>query len=112
MVIRKKFDHGLVKLAIDNGTKFIEMNSSDGFVDESMLFYDYLNQTILDLTNTLTIFGKYQLGFFWFNGSAIGCKKLTIYIDEYDVELYDFEYYPFLDVNILDGEIKNKVFQN
>ncbi|MFW9819005.1 MAG: hypothetical protein ACFFE5_05295, partial [Candidatus Thorarchaeota archaeon] len=101
-----------VILYYPNGTEFIEWNSSSGVIDDSILYYDFNNQTILDVTKDLTVFGEYHLGFFWFNGSAIGCKKLTLYIDKYDIELYNLEYYPFLDTNILDGEIKNKVFQN
>ncbi|MDX1798326.1 MAG: hypothetical protein R3255_06730, partial [Candidatus Lokiarchaeia archaeon] len=101
-----------VILYYPNGTQFIEWNSSSGLIDDSILYYDFNNQTILDVTKDLKTFGEYHLGFFWFNGSAIGCKELTLYIDLYDVELYNLEYYPSLDANILDGEIKNKVFQN
>ncbi|MFX1593363.1 MAG: hypothetical protein ACFFCL_11790, partial [Promethearchaeota archaeon] len=67
---------------------------------------------ILDVTNALTIFGKYHLGFFWFNGSAIGCKKIILYIDIYDLELYECEYYPEKKTNVLDGKINKKVFSN
>ncbi len=95
-----------------NGTKFRELNWTSGYVDESVLTYDFNNRTILNLTNSLTIFGEYHLGFFWFNGSAIGCKQIPVYIDVYDIVLYDCEYYSQVDANILDGEIKNKVFQN
>ncbi|MFX0040193.1 MAG: hypothetical protein ACFFCY_16020 [Promethearchaeota archaeon] len=101
-----------VILYYPNGSEFIELNSSSGLIDDSVLYYDFNNQTILDVTKDLTTLGEYNLGFFWNNGSAIGCKKLTLYIDVYDVELYNLEYYSFLDANILDGEIKNKVFQN
>ncbi|MFX0003199.1 MAG: hypothetical protein ACFE9C_13670 [Candidatus Hodarchaeota archaeon] len=101
-----------VILYYPNGSEFIELNSSSGIIEDSILYYDFNNQTILGVTKDLTILGKYNLGFFWNNGSAIGCKKLTLYIDVYDVELYNLEYYSFLDSNILDGEIKNKVFQN
>lgn len=107
-----KSDDLNVILFYPNGTEFIELNSSNGLIDDSILFYDFNNQTILYVTKDLTIFGEYHLGFFWFNGSAIGCKKLTLYIDVYDIELYNLEYYSILDANILDGEIKNKVFQN
>jgi len=95
-----------------NGTQFRELNSSIGLIQQSGLFYNFDNQTILDLTNDLTIFGKYHLGFFWFNGSAIGCKKLTVFIDTYEIVLYDCKYYSQIRTNVLDGEIKNKVFQN
>jgi len=95
-----------------NGSQFRELNWTNGYVDGTELRYDFNNRTILNLTNTLTIFGEYHLGFFWFNGSAIGCKKIPIYIDTYDVNLYDCEYYSQINKNVLDGEIKNKVFRN
>lgn len=97
-----------------DGTKFptAELNSTLGIIKASSLIYDFSNQTILEITDALTIFGEYHLGFFWFNGSAIGCKKIIIYIDTYDLELYSCEYYPSLKSNVLNGEIKNKVFNN
>jgi hypothetical protein len=95
-----------------DGTKFRELNYSFGFIDGSILSYDFNNQTMLDVTNALTIYGKYHLGFFWFNGSAIGCKEIIIYIDIYDVVLYDCEYNSIIKKNILNGEILNKVFHN
>ncbi|NVM35829.1 MAG: hypothetical protein HWN81_09550 [Candidatus Lokiarchaeota archaeon] len=96
-----------------NSTRFIgsALNTSDGFIDESILFYDFGNRTILNFTNTLTIFGEYHLGFFWFNGTAIGCKEITLYLDAYQAELYNFEYYSNINKNILDGKIE-KVYQN
>jgi hypothetical protein len=101
-----------VVLYYPNGTQFTEKNSSNGVIDDSILYYDYNNETILNVTKDLNIFGEYHLGFFWFNGSAIGCKMLTLYIDIYDLELNNLEYYSILNANILDGEVKNKVFQN
>ncbi|MFW9971207.1 MAG: hypothetical protein ACFFDF_13525 [Candidatus Odinarchaeota archaeon] len=94
-----------VILYYPNGSEFIELNSSSGVIDDSLLIYDFNNQTILDVTKDLTTFGEYNLGFFWFNGSAIGCKKLPIYIDVYNLDLYNLEYYSLLDKNLLDGEI-------
>lgn len=92
-----------------NSTRFIgaTLNSSEGIIDESILFYDFGNRTILNFTNNLTIFGEYHLGFFWFNGSAIGCKEITLYLDTYKAELYNFEYYSSINKNILDGKIEN-----
>ncbi|MFW9827124.1 MAG: hypothetical protein ACFFEY_05820 [Candidatus Thorarchaeota archaeon] len=95
-----------------DGSKFKEFNSSIGSIDDSILIYEFNNQTILEITNTLTIYGEYQLGFFWFNGSAVGCKKIMIYIDVYDVVLNDCDYYPIINKNILDGQVLNRVFQN
>jgi hypothetical protein len=97
-----------------NGTRYpgAEFYSSSGIIDDSVLSYDFNNATILDITKDLNEFGEYQLGFFWFNGSALGCKKLTLYIDTYDLELYNCTYLPNLQSNVLIGEIFNKVFQN
>ncbi len=102
-----------VVLYYPNNSQYIELNSSDGFIDDSILFYDFNNQTILNVTKDIIIFGTYNLGFFWFNGSAIGCKNIPIYIDVYDVELYNLEYDSLIKKNILDGEIfKYSVSQN
>ncbi|MFW9876919.1 MAG: hypothetical protein ACFFG0_27815, partial [Candidatus Thorarchaeota archaeon] len=97
-----------------NGTRYpnADLMSSSGIVDESILSYDFNNNTILDVTKNLSKFGEYKVGFFWFNGSAIGCKKLTIYIDVYDLELLNFTYLSNLDSNVLIGELNNKVFQD
>jgi len=96
-----------------NGTRFIgaHLNSSDGIIDESTLFYDFDNHTILNLTNTLKVFGEYHLGFFWFNGSAIGSKEMILYIDAYKAELYDLDYYSSLNKNVIDGKVE-KVYHN
>ncbi|MFX1592888.1 MAG: hypothetical protein ACFFCL_09360, partial [Promethearchaeota archaeon] len=54
-----------------DGTRFTSLPQDlVGEIEGSSLTYDFDNQTILDVTNALTIFGKYHLGFFWFNGSA------------------------------------------
>ena len=97
-----------------NGTRYpnADLLSSSGIVGESVLSYDFNNNTILDITKDLSEFGEYELGFFWSNGSAIGCKKLTIYIDVYDLELYNCTYLSNLDSNVLIGELNNKVFQD
>jgi hypothetical protein len=97
-----------------NGTVFTgaELIDSLGVINGLVLSFDFDNATILELTKDLTVFGKYSLGFFWFNGSAIGCKKLTVYIDTYDVQLDNLTYLPNLQKNVLIGELNNKVFQN
>jgi len=103
-----------VTLFYPNGTKVqnFELFSSSGTILGSILYYDFNNRTILNITNSITTFGEYHLGFLWFNGSAIGYKKLTIYIDAYDVKLNNFQYSSTLKKNILSGELKNKVFTN
>ncbi|MFX1377254.1 MAG: hypothetical protein ACFFA0_15735 [Promethearchaeota archaeon] len=97
-----------------NGTRYpvADLNSLSGVIDNSKLIYDFNNITILDVTKSLTSFGRYNLGFFWFNGSAIGCKKILLYIDVYDLELYNCTYLSDLNTNALIGELKNKVFDN
>lgn len=103
-----------VSLYYPNGSAYInaELTSSVGTIKDLLLRYDFNNRTVINLTNQLDIFGEYSLGFFWFNGSAIGSKKITIYIDTYDVDLYGLNYDSNLKKNILDGEIKNPVFDN
>jgi hypothetical protein len=103
-----------VTLFYPNGTSYpgAELVTSSGYVDESVLTYDFNNATILELTDAVSVFGEYQLGFFWLNGSALGCKKITIYIDSYDLDLYNLTYSPNLGTNVLIGELNNKVYQN
>ncbi|MFW9772836.1 MAG: hypothetical protein ACFFEO_11830 [Candidatus Thorarchaeota archaeon] len=88
-----------------------ERNDLTGIIKESLLRYDFNNDTLLQIRNSLSYFGNYYLGFFWTNGSAIGCKKLKLYIDSYNVDLDDFFYEPVLDKNILSGGV-DKVFQS
>jgi hypothetical protein len=97
-----------------NGTRYPggEMISSSGFIDDTVLAYDFNNVTILDVTQDIPVLGEYELGFFWFNGSAIGCKKIILYIDSYELELYNCTYLPNLGTNALIGEFNNKVFEN
>jgi len=79
---------------------------------ETIIIYDFNNLTILNLTQNIPVFGEYKLGFFWKNGSAIGCKSIIIYIDKYEVQIQDCVYYPLLNTNILEGNILNKVLNN
>ncbi|MFX1497687.1 MAG: hypothetical protein ACFFBH_09190 [Promethearchaeota archaeon] len=88
-----------------------EKNDLTGVIKGSLLSYDFNNDTLLQIRNTLSYFGDYFLGFFWTNGSAIGCKKLRLYIDSYKVDLDDFFYEPVLDKNILSGGV-DKVYQS
>ena len=96
----------------DNNTKVLgtEMNSGTGVIDGNYLIYDFNNQTILNVTQDTPLLGNYYLGFFWENGSAIGCQKLKLYIDAYDVDINDFFYEPILDKNVLNG-IVDKVYE-
>jgi hypothetical protein len=97
-----------------NGTRYPipRLISSSGVIDKSILYYDFNNNTILNLTKDVTPLGEYNIGFIWLNGSAVGCKKLTIYIDTYDIDLTNLTYSSILKKNILHGEVRNKVFTN
>jgi hypothetical protein len=97
----------------DNSTIFpgAEMSSGAGVIKGSSLIYDFNNQTILDVTKDIPLLGNYYLGYFWENGSAVGCKKLKLYIDTYEVNMNSLFYEPILDKNILDG-IVNKVYES
>ncbi|MFX1312325.1 MAG: hypothetical protein ACFFHD_06900, partial [Promethearchaeota archaeon] len=101
-----------VSLFYPNGTIHTTpiSNYSNAVIDESVLFYDFNNCTILNLTNKITEFGAYHLAFFWFNGSAIGCKELTIYIDTYDMEIENLTYSSDLNKNIFSGKMNNMVY--
>ncbi|MHA2268454.1 MAG: hypothetical protein ACXAB8_11715 [Promethearchaeota archaeon] len=97
-----------------NGTQYSGgiLDDLTGVIDDSILSYDFDNDTILELTDAVTTFGEYELGFFWQNGSALGCKKITVYIDSYDLELQNLTYYPALGTNALIGKLNNRVFRN
>ena len=97
----------------DNSTIFpgAEINSGAGVVKDNSLVYDFNNQTILDVTKDTPLLGNYYLGYFWENGSAVGCKKLKLYIDTYDVNMNNLFYEPILNQNILDG-IVDKVYES
>ena len=96
----------------NNSTKVpgAELNSGSGVIKGNSLVYDFNNQSIYDVNNTIPVFGNYYLGFFWENGSAIGCQKLKLYIDKYDVDMNNLIFEPTLNQNILDG-IVDKVYE-
>ncbi|MFX1587424.1 MAG: hypothetical protein ACFFC1_04645, partial [Promethearchaeota archaeon] len=101
-----------VTLFYPNGTKFSTLpQDSSGIVKGASLIYDFDNETILELTNDLKIFGEYHLGFFWFNGSAIGCKKVITYIDTYYAQLDGCNYNPTLRKNVVFGQV-DKVYHD
>ncbi|GAH80978.1 unnamed protein product, partial [marine sediment metagenome] len=87
------------------------MNSGAGEIKGNSLIYDFNNQTILNVTKDTPLLGNYYLGYFWENGSAVGCKKLKLYIDTYDVSMNNLFYEPILNQNILDG-IVDKVYDS
>ncbi|MCK4687966.1 MAG: hypothetical protein KAT66_07535, partial [Candidatus Lokiarchaeota archaeon] len=89
-----------------------ELESWSGIVQNSLLSYDFNNNTIFSVDTSISEFGEYHLGYFWENGSAVGCNKITIYIDYYDLELDGCNYSSYRKQNILSGKINNKVFDN
>ncbi|MFW9949503.1 MAG: hypothetical protein ACFFKA_05200, partial [Candidatus Thorarchaeota archaeon] len=97
----------------NNETKYpgAELNSAVSIIKESSLVFEFSNFSILDVTEDVPLLGNFYLGFFWENGSAVGCKKLKLYIDTYDVNLNNCFYEPSLDENVLEGII-NKVYNN
>lgn len=83
--------------------------SGNVLLAESILKYDFSNKTIINITTSLPILGKYQLGFFWTNGTAIGCKKIDIHINNYEIELSGATYYPEIGDNVLEGRFNKKI---
>jgi len=57
--------------------------------NKALLTYDFDNETILSINNTV-IFGTYYLGILWKNGSLIGINNIPIYIDYYNLNFGDF----------------------
>jgi len=88
-----------------------QRNSGAGVIKGNSLVYDFNNQTILNVTKDTPLLGNYYLGYFWENGSAVGCKKLKLYLDTYDVNMNSLSYEPILNQNILDG-IVDKVYES
>ncbi len=88
---------------LDNNTKGVRL--------DSIFFYDFNNDTIFSVDNTISVLGNYYLGYFWNNGSAIGSKALKLYIDDYDLDLTSFFYDPIENENILAGTVE-KVYEN
>ncbi len=105
-----------IKLFYPNGTRYQNhiLTSSNGVIDDSILIYEFENNTIINLNSSLPIFGKYKLGYFWTNGSIIGCMKKTIYLDAYDLKMEELTYYPDLTSgnNVLTGNVNHQVYQN
>ena len=97
----------------DNSTIFPggQMNSGAGLIKGNSLFYDFNNQTILNVTKDTPLLGNYYLGYFWENGSAVGCKKLKLYLDTYNVNMNSLFYIPLLNQNILNGSV-DKVYDS
>lgn len=93
---------------LPNGTKIIEWDlyDADKFIlsGSNYTTYNFSMSNIFNSTVNTTK-GAYTLGFFWQNGTAIGCKKKTIYIDEYDFTINDCNYDKELTQNVFEGNI-------
>ena len=93
---------------LPNGTKLSQWDLYDtqGFASTGLEYRTY-NFSMTNIINTTPsdVKGAYTLGFFWQNGTAIGCKKKTIYIDEYDFSIENCEYDKELGQNIFEGNI-------
>jgi hypothetical protein len=96
----------------NNSTKFpgTDRSSSDAIKIDNTKTYSFNNDTILAVNEAFPL-NNYYLGFFWFNGSAIGCKTLKVYIKPYEIQLDDLFYEPKFNVNVLSG-IVSKVYDN
>ncbi len=68
--------------------------NSSGIIsqDGSFLTYDFGNQTLLHVDSDVLLNNDYYLGFFWTNGTAIGCRKLQILLHDYKFSYGDFTY--------------------
>ena len=106
-----------VSLFYPNGTLYpietLNSTNSTTSVFPPFLTYTFEDRTILNLTNTTApIFGIYVLGFFWTNGSMVGCKKKEIYISSYELNISDIGYYENLGINIVSGSMLRRVLDN
>ena len=96
----------------DNNTKYpgTDKSSSNPINIDNTKTYSFNNDTILAINQAVPL-NNYYLGFFWSNGTAIGCKTLKVYIKSYDIQLDDLFYEPKFNVNVLSG-IVSKVYDN
>ena len=87
------------------------LTSSNGAQSDSVFYYDFNNNTIYSVEETIPVLGNYYLAYFWDNGSAVGAKALKLYIDDYDVALNTLFYDEMENENILTGVV-DEVFEN
>lgn len=95
-------------LFLPNGTKFDVwyLSDSDGIIDDTfnVTFYDFNNSNIFNST-FLSEKGSYTIGFFWNNGTAVGCKKKNFYLSDYDFNICDCTYDKEEGGNIFEGNL-------
>ncbi len=95
-------------LFLPNGTKFDVwyLSDSDGIIDDTfnITSYDFNNSNIFNST-FLSEKGSYTIGFFWNNGTAVGCKKKNFYLSDYDFNICDCTYDKEEGGNIFEGNL-------
>ncbi len=95
-------------LFLSNGTKFVIWNltDSEGIIDDTfnVTSYDFNNSNIFNST-FLSEKGSYTIGFFWKNGTAVGCKKKIFYLSDYDFNILDCTYDKEEGGNIFEGNL-------
>ena len=95
-----------------DGSEYGALYSTSGIASsiDNILYYDFSNQTILDVTTSDKLGSTYYLGYFWTNGTEIGCKKMRIYLESFDATIDDCTYLPSLDVNSLTGTTTDSAY--
>lgn len=103
-----------VSLFYPNGTKVTDIHSTNGEIseDNTVLTYDFNNNTIINLTDSIPLEDEFEgndhyvLGFFWNNGSALGAKRIPIFIDQYDISVDELAFNEEIGQNVLTGNVK------
>lgn len=106
-----------VSLFYPNGTLLSYISSPSGTpsLDGTRFTYDFDNNTILNLTKIIPLASEisnedhYSLGYFWTNGSEIGCNRIPIYIDAYEINFNNISYIREIGKNLLSGNVNNHV---
>lgn len=93
-------------LFLPNGTKLNDIYDSNGIrlSTFNVTHFDFNNENIFNSTYSSTK-GSYTIGFFWENGTALGCKKKTIYLSSYDFNIIDCIYDEEEGGNIFEGNL-------
>ncbi|MFX1409061.1 MAG: hypothetical protein ACFFA6_01815 [Promethearchaeota archaeon] len=107
-------EYAKVILFDPNGNEVLsaELESFSGVIHDSVLSYDFNNNTIFSVDTSISDFGVYSLGYFWSSGSAVGCKKISVYIDVYDIDFISCIYSLNSKKNNFNAKVENKVFDN
>jgi hypothetical protein len=97
-----------------DGLAYRNLNSTTGVAstDENILYFNFGDQTILNVTDSDTLGSEYYLGYFWTNGTEIGCKKVQIYLESYDININDINYLSLADVNSLTGNTTGSLYDD